>query len=370
MFLRKRKPGLGEELTPEQLRRMLKDYEEQNETLLSCVRILCYFIKDFTFDIADIDSEGFKKRMDELVDRMKAAGSARDVQRSLDAAQKWIADFIARERDYLSNCDSELNKMVDMLRDSLKEIVGENQVFTSHMEDQHVRMGKLLELDDIRHLKQGLSAEIETMRHAVQAKQASDSKRIETLSKEVQVLRLSVEEYMNASMQDALTSVSNRFAFDTFLRAQMQVAEIRRKPLCMLMCDLDDFKRLNDSLGHRIGDVALQTFASECQNVVRDSDMVARYGGEEFALILPGSSLKNATAIAQRIRNNVAVKRYICKEGDKSIEFSITVSIGVAQVRRRDTVSAFIGRADKALYVAKQSGKNCVKTETEIRAAA
>lgn len=71
MFMRKRKPELGQELTPEQLRRMLEDYEEQTETMLSCVRILCYFIKDFTFDISDIHSEDFKKRMDELVDRVK-----------------------------------------------------------------------------------------------------------------------------------------------------------------------------------------------------------------------------------------------------------------------------------------------------------
>ena len=370
MLLRKRRADLGEDITPQQLRDLVGDYKDQNEVMLSAVRILCYFIKDFTFDIADINSDGFKKKIDELVDRLKTAESAREVLKSLDAAKKWITDFIEIEREYLSNCDTEMKKMVDMLRDSLKDLVGEDQVFTTRMEEQNARMGKLLQLDDIRQLKQGLSTEIDAMRQAIQTKQACDSKRIEKLSKEVEVLRLSVEEYKTASMMDALTGASNRLAFDTFIRAQMQVSELRRKPLCMLMCDLDDFKKLNDTLGHRIGDVALQTFARECQSVVRDSDMVARYGGEEFALILPGSTLKVAQQVAQRIRDNVAVKRYICKEGDKSIEFKMTVSIGAAELDKRDTLSTFVSRADKALYFAKQSGKNCVKSETELKAAA
>ena len=370
MLLRKRRSDLGEELTPKQLRELVTDYKEQNEVMLSCARILCYFIKDFTFDIADVNSEGFKKQIDELVDRMKTADSARDVQRSLDSAQKWIADFIAREREYLDTRDSELKNLVEMLHSSIMDIVGDNHVFTSHMQEQNVRIGSLLQLDDIRQLKQGLSSEMETMRQVIQEKQLGDSKRIETLSRQVDVLRTSMEEYKIASMQDGLTSASNRLAFDTFLRTQMEAAEIRRKPLCMLMCDLDDLKKLNDTFGHWIGDVALQTFARECEKAVRNTDMVARYGGDEFAIVLPGSVLKNASKIAQTIRDNVAVKRYICKKGDKSIEFSLTVSIGVSEVRRHDTVHSFVERADKALYQAKQSGKNCAKAETDLKAAA
>jgi diguanylate cyclase (GGDEF)-like protein len=158
------------------------------------------------------------------------------------------------------------------------------------------------------------------------------------------------------SITDALTRLHNhRFFQDQFAREAKRV-ERSGSPLCLVLIDVDDFKNLNDRLGHAAGDTVLRRAAEAMSDVLRETDTLCRYGGEEFALLSPQTDLPGAVALAEKVRAAVA-------EGDWGVlgpggPARITVSIGVAEFAR-STGDTF-DEADRALYEAKAAGKDCV----------
>jgi diguanylate cyclase (GGDEF)-like protein len=130
------------------------------------------------------------------------------------------------------------------------------------------------------------------------------------------------------------------------------------EPLSLILMDIDDFKKLNDRHGHSVGDSVLRQAALVMNGEVRDLDLLARYGGEEFALLASHTTLEGASALAEKLRLAVSQARFpvITLEGPSVI--SITVSVGVAQFRGEE--KALFNDADRALYRAKDSGKDCV----------
>jgi diguanylate cyclase (GGDEF)-like protein len=153
---------------------------------------------------------------------------------------------------------------------------------------------------------------------------------------------------------DSLTGIANRRIFLESLDGSISFAQRHQTLLSIIMADLDDFKSVNDTLGHNAGDRVLQAFATLVQENSRQEDMIARWGGEEFIMMLPGTSAEEATAFAERLRH--------CLE---KIDFPdplirLTASFGVSTYHPGDTGNSFIDRADQALYEAKRLGKNQV----------
>ena len=158
------------------------------------------------------------------------------------------------------------------------------------------------------------------------------------------------------SITDSLTRLHNhRFFQDQFAREAKRV-ERNGSPLCLVLIDIDDFKSLNDNLGHAAGDAVLERIAEVMSSVLRDTDILCRYGGEEFALLSPGTDLSGAISLAEKIRIAVAESEYGVVGPDGAVH--ITVSIGVTEYAR-STGDTF-NEADRALYDAKAAGKDCV----------
>jgi len=163
------------------------------------------------------------------------------------------------------------------------------------------------------------------------------------------------------SITDGLTKLHNHRFFQDHLTREIKRVSRTGEPLSMLICDIDDFKRLNDRLGHAAGDELLIGIARVLNDSIRETDFLARYGGEEFVVLAPGTDLRGAVALAEKIREGVAAGSYILDSTHQLTK--VTVSVGVAQYagsRKR-----FFQAADQALYRAKAAGKNCVTAEGE-----
>lgn len=158
---------------------------------------------------------------------------------------------------------------------------------------------------------------------------------------------------------DALTGLYNRRFFYEQAEKEAGLPLLARGSISFLILDADHFKRINDRYGHPVGDAVLKELASVCSRCVRSTDVLARYGGEEFVIMLRQTSLPDALAVAERIRQSVA--QCAVASGEEPVRF--TVSIGVASLRR--SVQDAIHRADQALYTAKQQGRNRVAAASE-----
>jgi two-component system chemotaxis family response regulator WspR len=159
---------------------------------------------------------------------------------------------------------------------------------------------------------------------------------------------------------DSLTGIANRRRFDEVMRAEWQRAQRDKKPLSLLMCDVDCFKSYNDTFGHLAGDLCLKKFAAVLTaQLKRPADLAARYGGEEFAIVLPDTDLAGAQLLAENCRAQLEQLAIANPGGTGGI---VTMSIGVACVipSKDSSPEALIGAADAAVYAAKREGRNRV----------
>ncbi len=159
------------------------------------------------------------------------------------------------------------------------------------------------------------------------------------------------------SITDGLTKLHNHRYFQDQLPREVKRSQRTGAPLSLVLFDIDDFKKLNDSLGHAAGDAVLAHIADVMHRAVRDTDLLARYGGEEFALLAPQTDLPGACRLAEKLHRDVAENPPPVVGPQGSIR--VTVSVGVAQLR--SSASQIFDDADRALYQAKQSGKDCVR---------
>lgn len=176
-----------------------------------------------------------------------------------------------------------------------------------------------------------------------------------------------MEELRNVAERDPLTNTLNRRGFMARANQELQRAQRHNRPLAMIAGDLDFFKQVNDRFGHAAGDQAIVTFADILQAACREIDIVGRLGGEEFFVLLPDTEDGQAHDIAERVRTLYEGAKF----DDALINHTLTASFGVAEMRTSDQeVGQLLSRADKALYQAKENGRNQVivanKTQPEM----
>ena len=167
-----------------------------------------------------------------------------------------------------------------------------------------------------------------------------------------------------AATVDSLTELFNRPYLDARLHQEVERAKRASSSMTVLMADIDDFKTVNDTYGHQLGDVVLQEVGSILRSAVRVFDVCARYGGDEFAILMPSSDHSRAAACAERIRERVS--EWYARDETLSRLPPLTMSIGVAVIERGDTPQDLIRRADQCLYQAKAEGKNCVRLNSGV----
>jgi diguanylate cyclase (GGDEF)-like protein len=171
------------------------------------------------------------------------------------------------------------------------------------------------------------------------------------------IIKHSLDQVENQLYFDELTSVYNRKTGMNRLNEEIARAGRIGKPTCVAILDIDNFKTINDTYGHLVGDRVLRHVALQIKNSLRTCDIVARYGGEEFLIILPDTDEINAIMALDRVKMNIAKKPI--RVGREYL--NITVSIGVTEISNNEHTLSSIDKADKALYKAKKNGKNKIE---------
>jgi diguanylate cyclase len=193
------------------------------------------------------------------------------------------------------------------------------------------------------------------------------SQQLERAKQEANELRGKLEQAEREATRDVLTGLYNRKYLNKAIQALHARYQEDAAPFSVIMMDIDHFKKVNDTYGHKVGDSVLEFVGHTLTGSVKGRDVPARYGGEEFIVLLPATSSEDACKLADSIRNQVSAKTLKITKTQKTIGV-VTISCGVAEIRGDDTVDSVVDRADQALYLAKESGRNKVKSEKDLPA--
>lgn len=172
-------------------------------------------------------------------------------------------------------------------------------------------------------------------------------------------LRTSVRQTIELAVTDGLTGLHNRRYLDNHLKILLERAMARGRPLSLCITDIDKFKSVNDTYGHDAGDEVLREFANRVRATVRGADLACRYGGEEFVIVMPDTNPEIAAQVAERLRMTIESKPFTLKQA--GLNLNVTASMGLSfNIPKSDSPDALVKRADRALYEAKNSGRNRV----------
>lgn len=248
----------------------------------------------------------------------------------------------------------DLNQVVSFLRQA-EEKSGD---YGRTLESAATDLNRGLDPDQIRQIVSSLAAATLDMANHNQHL----TQQLKQSSREIDTLRSSLESVRVESLTDALTGLPNRRMFDETLRMRISESRAQNTDLCLVLCDVDHFKRFNDTWGHHTGDQILRFLASAMQAHARPDFLVARYGGEEFAMIMPRVDIRNATQLAESMREAIQGKRLRRRSTNEDLG-QVTVSLGVARLAPGDTPQGFLERSDSCLYASKRNGRNRVTSD-------
>ena len=282
--------------------------------------------------------------------------------RRLDDVQRRLKDVIFKQTEAKARTLEAQEQMRDMLAmfiERLAKITASSTTYQGTMERCADLIGKAHTLQDIAPVLQEVMSATRAM--ALDSRVTHDELqdlRERTEAKRAQVVQLQ-EELDRASAQarhDPLTGSLNRKGLDEAMEREIARARRLGSPLCVALLDVDNFKSLNDRIGHAGGDAALVHLAAVTRDVMRPQDLLARYGGEEFVIVLPDTAAESGVAAMTRLQRELTT-RFFLQGAEKVL---ITFSAGVAQLNGTESSADAISRADQAMYLAKRSGKNRV----------
>ena len=289
--------------------------------------------------------------------RPNGVGSIRSLAAScLSASEK----FFSQAREEALNREIEFIEIIDVLRQVVRTLSGESEQFSQSVMGSSRRFKHLLELNDLQVLKQQIVIEAQDLDEMVAEQQKNQKESYSALSRKIETLQERLARAEEDAQIDALTQVANRGSFDDALQSWIETHSHAGTRFVLAMLDLDDFKKINDTMGHQVGDRVLLGAAQTLKKCVRSEDLVSRYGGEEFAVLLSDISLDQAEGKFKAMLEEISSTRYELRKGDSNAVVRYTVSCGVAEFDGSEGSEQLIGRADEALYDAKRRGKNRV----------
>lgn len=296
-----------------------------------------------------------------LVDAIKNALA--DGQKITETvAGKLHNDFITPDRnsDDVAELSGQISSEVESAIAMIGAAAGSNHAFGDSLGGVCSQLGGITKAEDLQRVTETLVlASREMERNSLDLE-----KKLNESKKQISALKENLDEVRNESRTDALTGIPNRKAFDEAFIAETANAAETNEELCLVVADIDHFKKFNDTHGHQTGDKVLQLVAKLLASNVKGRDMAARFGGEEFTVLLPQTNLRAAVTVADQMREQVLTKELVKKSTNENLG-TITMSFGVARFRPGESMDELFHRADACLYAAKNDGRNNVKCEAD-----
>ncbi|MGR3293831.1 MAG: GGDEF domain-containing protein [Candidatus Scalindua sp.] len=298
---------------------------------------------------------GRNKGLQEAIDSIIERNEPYTAETNEEIYQRFVVE---KEENTLNGIREKLQQTLLTVFGELKELSGQTEEYESTALSNVEKLSEDMSICDIRNILDEVIVATKKIRSSGEATQ----QRLKETTKTLQVLQKEFEHAKSELLQDFLTGVMNRKGFDETLE---KLASESTGNLCVLIIDIDHFKKFNDMHGHIVGDEVLKFVAKNIRKNVKGKDIVSRIGGEEFAVILPETPLLGAATVAENIRASIARLKLERKGKTEKLEM-ITVSIGAAQYRQGEPLENFVDRADQALYSAKNTGRNRVAAEAMI----
>jgi diguanylate cyclase len=252
-----------------------------------------------------------------------------------------------------------LKGMMSTFITGLADITESTDTYQTKIADYQEQITATEDMAQLNVILQSLVGDIHTMNADAQHSQSAfleTQKKVEEAEKQINELTVKLDYISEVAHEDFLTGALNRRGMDEAIDREFERADRHNTPLSLAMIDIDHFKKINDTMGHSTGDVALAHLARVVKSVLRSTDVLARYGGEEFVILLPGSKQSDAVNVIAGVQRDLT-KNFFMHNSERVL---ITFSAGVSERATGEGIDAVLPRADAALYQAKQTGRNRV----------
>lgn len=330
-------------------------------------------LKDF---LRSLENEAvIKSRVNKITARLADGIAPESLIPTLETVRDLVMEsYLAANQafaSYLKNVNQELAEIYAVLGGAVKHSQNEREVSRRLQDDMMREMGELessaASATDLNQLKDRVKSQLGNIRQALDTYQHGDQAqqqlaqqletlgaRIKTMEVEAEKNRTTLETHRQKALQDPLTELPNREAYNERATAEVQRWQRYGRPLSVAIFDIDHFKRINDTFGHQAGDRVIKVIGRSIAKRLREVDFFCRYGGEEFVALMPETDSKTALAVLEKVRESIANASFNYKEQP----ITITVSVGLTEFKSDDDLEVAFERADQALYKAKSSGRN------------
>lgn len=332
---------------------LAEDQQELRKSLLGLLRLLVENMTELV-----IDDRWLSGQIEVVRDIIEKPLS----QRAIDDAERRLKEVLFKQ----SQLKASLFETREAIKQMLTGFVDHLADFADATSDYHDKIeryaDKISAADNITELENVIDEVMrETRNIQINAQRSRDELRltqekVKTSEERIRELEMELEKTSDLVRHDQLTGVLNRHGLEEMFNKEVARAQRHDTVLCVALLDIDNFKKLNDALGHDAGDQALIHLAAVCRETLRPQDTIARFGGEEFIILLPETQIDDASHVLARLQRELT-KRFFLHDNEKIL---ITFSAGVTQMIDQDNQASVIKRADEAMYEAKQTGKNRV----------
>ena len=332
---------------------LAEDQAELRRSLLSLLRLLVENMTELVLD--DRWLHGQIEVVREIIDKPLS-------QRAVDDAERRLKEVIYKQSMLKASLFDARESIKQMLAGFVDQLASFAEVTSDYHDKIEGYAGKISAANDISELESVLGEVMhETRNIQINALRSRDElrstqKKVQESEARIRELEAELENTSNLVRYDQLTGTLNRRGLEEMFEKETARSKRHDTLLCVGLLDIDNFKKLNDTMGHDTGDEALIHLATVCRDTLRPQDTVARYGGEEFIVLLPETPLEDAISALTRLQRELT-KKFFMHDNEKVL---ITFSAGVTQMLPEDSQASVIKRADEAMYEAKKTGKNRV----------